>query len=390
MYHKELENLEAAELLKDEYPNEKNSSTQVSFLGHDEAYLNFTNSDFFGLQQKTDYKRLAKQTLDHYGVNASAFRYTTGTIELHTKLENRLAQFIGTQESILYSSAYLAYLGLFDCLTNGHDSIFIDSLSSPGLIDGARLSHAKKVIFRNNDLIDLEHHLKKSAQSRFRLIVSDHIFGINGSSANIDGLLKLADQYNATLVIDESLSLGIKGELGLGLSETHQLKNLPVLITGSLSNAVGAVNGGYIAGPSALIRWFKHASRSYIFSSPCSPVSCALALHFLEQLENSEIPLEKLNKHISHLSDNLKKAEFEVINHSHPIISVVIGDVISTQKYVDYLFENNIIVSGLCFPNVPKETARIKIHLSTAHTKKELDLLVNLLVEARTRIKLQK
>ncbi len=377
--------MEAASLLRTEVSVVENTS-MIADMETGDSVLNFFSTDFLGWQARPEIKETAKFALEKYGLGSTSSRATLGTSEIVAELEQRLCKYLGVEACIVLSSRYLANIGIFDSLTNERDSIFIDEGCDHGLVDGVRFAKAKAVVYNYRDYANLEYQLKCSASARYRIIASDAIFNADADWANFETIQKLQERYDAISVVDDSLGIGVMGDNGRGTCNHLGVKN-PNIISGSFAYALGNVPGGFIAGDKTLIEWLRQSSRSYILSEPLSPIYAAVVLNVIETLENDESAIEALFFNANYLRDKLKEASWEVIQAEHPIITIIIGSTLVVQKMVEQLFEDGVLVSGLCYPNAPEGSARIRIHLSAKHSTEQMDTLVAALDKVKHLIK---
>ena len=268
-------------------------------------------------------------------------------------------------------------------LTSRRDSIFIDEMCNPGLYDGARMSQANVVPFRYQDSEDLEYHLKCSQNARFRLVVTDSVFNSDGYLARLKTVKDLAEDYGAVTVVDDSLGLGILGENGRGIINHYQMReDKPELAIGTFSYALGNVSGGFISGDSDLIKWLRHTSRPYILSEPISPVNAAIVLKVIEILESDNTVLNRYHANSKYLKDEIRRKDWKLKRNDSPLVSINVGSTLHAQKMVEYLFNNNILVNGLCYPNTPEGESLLRINITASHSREQIKTLVDVLEEA--------
>jgi 7-keto-8-aminopelargonate synthetase-like enzyme len=276
----------------------------------------------------------------------------------------------------------LANVGLFEPLTNKKDRIFIDEMSNPGLFDGTRLSSARVVPYQTRDDENLEYHLKCSQNSRFRIVVTDGVFHTSGDCANLARIQELKNTYDAITIVDDSFGVGVLGENGRGTFSHLQLETKPDLLTASFAYALGNVSGGFVSGDQDLIEWIRHTSRPYILSEPMSPMSAAIVLKAIEILEDDQSVLERLYSNSKYAKEEMLQRDWELIDNDYPFVSINVGSTLNAQKMVEYLFERDILISGLCYPNTPEGASLLRINLSASHTKEQIDSLVGSLEQA--------
>lgn len=377
-FKKEMQNLDAAGLLRTETAVAYADNMQLC-LDEDHCYLNFVDNDVFGLKYNKKVAKAAVDALKAYGSGSTSSRIAVGTRDIHQQLEQKLALVLGTEDCMVFASAYLANIGVFESLTNQRDSIFIDEMCNPGLYDGARLSAANVVAYRHRDYEQLEYHLKCSQGARYRLVVTDGVFSTSGESADLGRILKLKDTYDAIAVVDDSFAVGIMGDGGAGSFSHQLLENRAELISGSFSYALGNVAGGFICGDQELIDWLRHTSRAYLVSEPLPPANAAIVLKVLELLEQDQSIQEKLNSIAKYARNSMEKKGLKPIHNKHPMVKIKVGSTLRAQKLVEYLHRNNILASGLCYPNTPEGESLLKFNISVKHTNEQIDQLISVL-----------
>jgi glycine C-acetyltransferase len=378
---RELQNLDAAGLLRAETAVVQTENMEVQ-LDDDKSYLNFVGNDLLGWNSNDVIRDAAREALSTYGAGNTSSRMTIGTQHIIKQLEEKLSSFLDVDETIVFSSHYLANMGIFEPLTNRRDSIFIDEMCNPGLYDGARMSQANVVPFRYQDYDDLEYHLKCSQNARFRIVVTDSVFSSDGYLARLQKIKDLSDDYDAITVVDDSLGVGILGENGRGIVNHLQMEEKPELVTGTFGYALGNVSGGFISGDSELIKWLRHTSRPYILSEPMSPVSAAIVLKVLEIMESGSPAFSRYHANSKYLKDEIRKKEWKLKRNDSPLVSINVGGTLNAQKMVELLFNNNILVSGLCYPNTPEGESLIRINVTASHSRQQMKTLVEALEEA--------
>lgn len=380
-FSREILNLDAAGLLRAETSVAQNGNMEAR-LSNDRCSLNFIGNDVLGWSSNSDIREAAKEALSIYGTGSTSSRVSIGTLDILKTLEDRLSNFLGSDDCIVFPSNYLANIGLFEPLTSQRDKIFIDELANPALFDGVRLSSANVVTFRHKDSEDLEYHLKCSKNSRFRIVVSDGVFNTDGNCANFVRIQELQGIYDAILVVDDSFGIGILGENGKGTFNHLKLEKKADLVTGSFAYALGNVSGGFICGDQDLIKWLRHTSRSYILSEPLSPVNAAVVLKVIDILESDQSVLERLFSNVECLKKEMLDRKWKLQNCDYPFICINVGSTLNAQRMVERLFEKNILVSGLCYPNTPEGASLLRINLSANHSEQQFDKLVRSLEEA--------
>lgn len=374
---KETDHLQQAGLFRQEpvmrsAPAEKMSLRTLKLV-------NLASSNYLGLSTHPDLKAAAKKAMDTLGLGVASPRAIAGTNALHTRLERALSGFLGTEETLLFPSRYHANTGLFESLLNERDFVFCDALCNPSLADGVRLCRARVLLYRNSDLRHLEDRLKRSRAARFRVIVTDSVFTVDGALAHLDGVCALADKYDALVVADDAHGLGVLGSNGRGTAEHLQVASRVDIFTGTFSHALGGGAGGFLSGRKQVIEWLRQKSRPYLISSALSPAATGIGLRALELLEEEPQPLKRLRDNTRAVRGSLVNLGFDVIDSVHPMVAVRIGEVVTTQKVVDMLYKRGMYVVGLCYPVVPEGEARVRLQLSSLHSAQTIKLLTSAL-----------
>ncbi|MDA7978425.1 MAG: glycine C-acetyltransferase [Pirellulales bacterium] len=334
--------------------------------------LNLCANNYLGLSNDFSLRESAKQAIDEYGFGMSSVRFICGTQTIHKELEAKLSQFLGMDDTILYSSCFDANGGLFETLLGPDDAIISDELNHASIIDGVRLCKANRFRYLNNNMDDLEAKLKEADNARFKLIATDGVFSMDGIVANLPGICDLADQYNAMVMVDDSHAVGFMGEGGRGTHEyTGTLERVDI-ITGTLGKALGGASGGYTSGPKEVIEWLRQRSRPYLFSNSLAPVITATSIKVLELLQGSSELRENLRANSAFFRREMAAQGFDLVPGDHPIIPVMLYDAVLAQKMAARLLDEGIYVIAFSFPVVPKGKARIRTQMSAAHTRDDL------------------
>jgi glycine C-acetyltransferase len=378
---REMQNMDAAGLLRTETAVVQTDTMEVQ-VSDDKSYLNFVGNDLLGWSSNDVIRDTASEALSRYGAGNTSSRTTIGTLDIIQQLEGKLSEFLGVEDSIVFPSHYQANLGIFEPLTNRRDSVFIDEMCNPGLYDGARMSQANVVPFRYQDYDDLEYHLKCSQNSRFRIVATDSVFNSDGYLARLKTIKDLSEDYDALTVVDDSLGVGILGEDGRGIVNHLQMEDKPELVTGTFAYAMGNVSGGFISGDSDLIRWLRLTSRPYILSEPISPVNAAIVIKVIEILEANDTVLSRYHSNSNYLKDEIRKKDWQLKRNDSPLVSINVGSTLNAQKMVEHLFNNNILVSGLCYPNTPEGESLLRFNITASHTREQIRTLIDALEEA--------
>jgi glycine C-acetyltransferase len=335
--------------------------------------LNFCANNYLGLAHHPDIVAAAHAALDRYGYGMASVRFICGTQTVHRQLERRLSSFLGTEDTILYSSCFDANGGLFETLTGEQDAIISDALNHASIIDGIRLSKAKRLRYDNADLGQLEERLREAAGARARLVVTDGVFSMDGTIAPLRGICDLAERYRATVIVDDSHATGFMGAGGRGTHEHCGVMGRVDVLTGTLGKALGGASGGYVAGRAPIIAWLRQRSRPYLFSNTVAPVVAATTLAVLDLLESSADARQRLAANAAWFRQRLGGAGFTLVPGSHPIIPVMIGDAALAVRMADRLLELGVYAIGFSYPVVPMGKARIRTQMCASHTPQMLE-----------------
>ncbi len=339
--------------------------------------INLCANNYLGLSNHPALIEAAKESLDKNGYGMSSVRFICGTQSIHKELEKHLSQFLGMQDTILYSSCFDANGGLFETLLGPEDAIISDALNHASIIDGIRLCKAQRFRYNNNDMADLEEQLKKSMECRYRLIATDGVFSMDGIIANLPAICDLAEKYDAMVMVDDSHAVGFMGENGRGTHEYHHVMDRIDIITGTLGKALGGASGGYTSGKKEVIEWLRERSRPYLFSNSLAPVIAATSIAVLNLLESSHDLLNKLRENSAYFRKNMVQLGFKLVPGVHPIIPVMLGDAKLAKRMADDLLAEGIYVVGFSYPVVPQGQARIRTQMSAAHEQTHLDKAIN-------------
>ena len=344
--------------------------------------INFCANNYLGLAANKEIQNAAKQTIESHGFGLASVRFICGTQDIHKKLENEISDFLGTEDTILYAAAFDANGGLFEPLFDSRDAIVSDSLNHASLIDGIRLCKAERFRYKNNDMIDLEKQLKLTKNFRSRVIVTDGVFSMDGTIAQLDNIYKLAKKYNSLIFVDDCHATGFIGKNGRGSHEYNDVLGKIDIITGTLGKALGGGSGGFSSGKKEIIELLRQKSRPYLFSNTLAPSIVGASIKALEIIKKDNSLIKKLNENTIYFREKISKIGFEIKGKNHPIVPIMIYDEIKAKKIADYLYENDIYVVSFSYPVVPKGLSRIRIQISSAHTKIEMDKALKLLKEA--------
>lgn len=336
--------------------------------------LNLCANNYLGLAQHPEVAAAAKAALAQWGYGCASVRFICGTQGVHKQLEQKLSEFLGTDDTILYSSCFDANGGLFETLLGAEDAVISDELNHASIIDGIRLCKAQRFRYRNNDMRDLEAKLQEAANARFKLIVTDGVFSMDGYIANLKGICDLAEKYGALVVVDDSHAVGFMGKTGRGTPEHCGVMGRVDLITGTLGKALGGASGGYTSGRGAIIELLRQRSRPYLFSNTLAPAIAGASLRVLELLSASTALRDKLAANTEFFRAGLGQLGFTVLPGTHPICPVMLGDAALATRFADAMLDQGVYVIGFSFPVVPKGQARIRTQISAAHSRADLEL----------------
>ncbi|MDO6491283.1 MULTISPECIES: glycine C-acetyltransferase [unclassified Cellulophaga] len=348
-----------------------------------EEVINFCANNYLGLSSHPEVVQAAKDAMDTHGFGMSSVRFICGTQDIHKELEQKVANFYGTEDTILYAAAFDANGGVFEPLLSAEDAIISDSLNHASIIDGVRLCKAKRYRYANNDMADLEEQLKKANAdgSRFKIIVTDGVFSMDGLLAPLDKICDLADKYDALVMIDECHSAGFIGETGRGTLEEKGVLDRIDIITGTLGKALGGAMGGYTTGKKEIIEILRQRSRPYLFSNSLAPAIVGASIKVFDMLDKDTTLRDKLAENTAYFKKGMKAAGLDIIDGDSAIVPVMLYDAKLSQKMADMLLERGIYVIGFFFPVVPKDKARIRVQLSAAHEKEHLDQAIEAFTE---------
>ena len=345
--------------------------------------INFCSNNYLGLSAHPEVVKAAKDTLDSHGFGMSSVRFICGTQDIHKELEQKIADFYGTEDTILYAAAFDANGGVFEPLLGPEDAIISDSLNHASIIDGVRLCKAKRYRYANNDMADLEAQLKQANKdgSRFKIIVTDGVFSMDGLLAPLDKICDLADKYDAMVMIDECHSAGFIGETGRGTLEEKGVMDRIDIITGTLGKALGGAMGGYTTGKKEIIEILRPRSSPYLFSNSLAPTIVGASIKVFDMLDKNTSLRDKLQENTEYFKKGMKAAGFDIIDGDSAIVPVMLYDAKLSQQMADMLLEKGIYVIGFFFPVVPKGKARILVQLSAAHEIEHLDKAIQAFTE---------
>jgi glycine C-acetyltransferase len=376
-----LDEIRSSGLFKPERVLSSPQSAQVAVAAG--SVLNFCANNYLGLADHPAVVAAAKDALDRWGYGMASVRFICGTQDVHKELERRLSDFLGQEDTILYSSCFDANGGVFETLLGAEDAVISDALNHASIIDGIRLSKARRLRYANRDLAELEQCLKDSQDARRRLIVTDGVFSMDGYVAPLREICDLADAYDAMVMVDDSHAVGFVGPTGRGTPELHGVRDRVDIVTGTLGKALGGASGGYVAARAEIVALLRQRSRPYLFSNSLAPVIAAASLTVLDLLESAGDLRERLAANTARFRGRMTAAGFDVLPGDHPIAPVMIGDAAEAARMAELLLERGVYVIGFSYPVVPMGQARIRVQLSAAHSEQDVDRAVAAFTEAR-------
>ena len=344
-----------------------------------EGVLNLCANNYLGLSSNPAIVEAARDALTEYGFGMSSVRFICGTQRVHTELERRLSVFLGTEDTILYSSCFDANGGLFEALLGPEDAVISDALNHASIIDGIRLCRAKRFRYANGDMEDLESRLKeaRSAGAQRIIVATDGVFSMDGTMANLPRICDLTDEYDALIMVDDSHAVGFMGQHGRGTHEHCNVMGRVDIITGTLGKALGGASGGYTSGRKEIVEWLRQRSRPYLFSNTLAPVIAATSLRVLDLLEESDELRIKLRRNSAHFRAGITALGFDLVPGDHPIIPVMLGDAKLATTMADALLEQGVYVIGFSYPVVPQGQARIRTQMGAAHEPEHIDRAIH-------------
>jgi glycine C-acetyltransferase len=385
-----LDDIRAAGLHKPErvIDTPQSATVNVSAGGRPGEVLNFCANNYLGLADHPEVIAAAHTALDRWGYGMASVRFICGTQEVHKELEARLSAFLGQEDTILYSSCFDANGGVFETLLGAEDAVISDALNHASIIDGIRLSKARRFRYANRDMADLERQLKEAAEggARRRLIVTDGVFSMDGYLAPLREICDLADRYDAMVMVDDSHAVGFVGPGGRGTPELHGVMDRVDIITGTLGKALGGASGGYVAARGEIVALLRQRSRPYLFSNTLAPVIAAASLKVIDLLESADDLRVRLTENTALFRRRMTEEGFDILPGDHAIAPVMIGDAAKAGRLAELLLERGVYVIGFSYPVVPQGQARIRVQLSAAHSTEDVNRAVDAFVEARAEL----
>lgn len=372
---KELSSIKEAGLYKEERVIVSPQDAEIT-LESGQKVLNFCANNYLGLSNNQDLIKIAKATMDTHGYGMSSVRFICGTTDIHKTLERKIAEFFKTEDTILYAACFDANGGVFEPLLEEGDAIISDSLNHASIIDGVRLCKAKRFRYENANMEDLEAKLKEAKDARFKIIVTDGVFSMDGNVAPMDKIVELANKYNAMVMVDECHSAGVVGKTGRGVSEHFDIMGQIEIITGTLGKAFGGAIGGFTTGKKEIIELLRQRSRPYLFSNSLPPMVAAAGIKMVDMMSTTTVLQDKLHNNTDYFMDKMKNIGFDIKPTASAICAIMLYDAKLSQDFARLLLEEGIYVIGFYYPVVPKGQARIRVQLSAAHEIEHLDKAV--------------
>jgi len=380
----QLQEIRDAGLEKPERVIGSPQGSTVAVMEHE--VLNLCANNYLGLADHPEVVKAAKEALDRWGYGMASVRFICGTQEVHKELEEALTEFLGTEDTILYSSCFDANGGIFEALLDERDAVISDALNHASIIDGIRLCKAKRFRYANRDMADLEKQLQDSADSRFRMVVTDGVFSMDGYMAPLPEICALAERHDAMVMVDDSHAVGFIGANGRGTHEHHGVMGRIDAITGTLGKALGGASGGYVSGRRELVAMLRQRSRPYLFSNSVAPPIVAASLKVLELLRSAKELRDRLAENTRFFRARMSEEGFEILPGDHPIVPVMIGDAVLAGRMAAAMLDRGVYVVGFSYPVVPQGKARIRTQVSAAHSREELERAVRAFAETRNEL----
>lgn len=375
----ELQGIKDSGLFKEEKIIQTPQSSQVDTSeGH---YINFCSNNYLGLSDHPDILKAVEEGMESHGFGMASVRFICGTQDIHRTLEQMISAFLGTEDTILYTSCFDANTGLFETLLGAEDAVISDALNHASIIDGIRLCRAQRKIFQHRDMADLEVKLQETQECRFRLIATDGVFSMQGDLAKLNDICALAEKYDALVMVDDSHATGFMGPNGAGTPEELEVSDRVDIITSTLGKALGGASGGFTSGHREIVNYLRQRSRPYLFSNTLAPPIVTAALKALEIVQQHPELREKLWKNTTHFRKGMEDLGYEIIPGNHPIVPIMLRDELKTVKVAKAMNERGIFVVGFSYPVVPIGEARIRAQISAAHTEDQLDRAISAFAE---------
>lgn len=383
----ELDEIRTAGLYKGERVIDTPQSARVG-VGRTAPVLNMCANNYLGLASHPEVIAAAHEALDEWGYGLASVRFICGTQKIHKQLEEKLSEFLGTEDTILYTSCFDANGGLFETLLGSEDAVISDELNHASIIDGVRLCKAKRFRYKNNDMADLASKLEAAKGARRILIVTDGVFSMDGYLANLPDICDLADEHGALVMVDDSHAVGFMGARGRGTHEHHDVMGRIDIITGTLGKALGGASGGYTSGRAEIIEYLRQRSRPYLFSNTVAPSIVAGSIKAIDLLNESTELRDRLEANTKFFRDQMAGSGFEILEGTHPITPIMLGDAALASRFADAMLEKGVYVIGFSFPVVPQGKARIRTQISAAHTREDLEFSIVKFGEVKTELEI--
>lgn len=382
IYEEQLEGIRESGTYKDERiittPQKSRIDTTAA-----KGVVNMCANNYLGLSDDPRLIEAAKKSYDEWGFGLSSVRFICGTQDIHKQLERRIADFVGTEDAILYSSCFDANGGLFETLLGPEDAVISDDLNHASIIDGIRLCKAKRLRYHNNDMEDLRTKLEEAKDSRIKLITTDGVFSMDGYIANLKGICDLADEYDALVMVDDSHAVGFMGAHGRGTPEHCGVMGRVDIITGTFGKAMGGASGGYTAAGKKIVDLLRQRSRPYLFSNALAPAICAASIKTIDILEESTELRDRVHENANYFRRELSKLGFDLLPGEHPIVPIMLYDAKVAKEFADRVLEKGVYVTGFSYPVVPMGKARVRTQISAGHSKEDLDFAVRCFGEVK-------
>ena len=383
----EIENTKKSGLYKSERIIKSPQSSLIE-TSEKKEIINLCSNNYLGLSTHPEVTQAAKDAIDTHGFGMSSVRFICGTQDIHKDLENKISSFLGMEDTILYAAAFDANGGVFEPLFGPDDAIISDQLNHASIIDGIRLCKAQRHRYLHNDMNDLEEKLKETSHCRARIIVTDGVFSMDGTIAQLDKISELAKKYNALVMSDECHSTGFIGEKGRGVHELKNVMGKVDIITGTLGKALGGASGGFTSSKKEVIEILRQKSRPYLFSNTLAPSIVGASLKVFELIENDNSLIKNLQENTRYFREEMKNLGFDIVDGTHPIVPIMLYDAVLAKKMSEKLLEKGVYVIGFYFPVVPKDLARIRVQLSAGHTIEQLEKAINSFKEVGKELKI--
>jgi glycine C-acetyltransferase len=378
----QIDEIRAAGLYKAERIITSPQKARISVVGRPDV-LNMCANNYLGLADHPEVVAAAHEALDRWGYGLASVRFICGTQDLHKQLEAKISEFLGTEDTILYSSCWDANGGLFETALAAEDAVISDELNHASIIDGIRLCKAQRLRYKNNDMADLAAKLADTKNARFRMIATDGVFSMDGTIANLPAVCELAEKHNALVMVDDSHAVGFMGRTGRGTHEHHNVMGRIDIITGTLGKALGGASGGYTSGRREIIEMLRQRSRTYLFSNTVAPTIAGTTLQVLNLIGRSTDLRDRLESNTRYFRRAMTDAGFSIVPGEHPITPIMLGDAVLAGRMAEMLLERGIYVIGFSFPVVPQGKARIRVQVSAAHSQQDLELAVEQFVAVK-------